>query len=83
MSNPKIVNIKFKFKSKKGNFIITGWYHMHILCGDVEAALKCFADIFRRKEIFPQKAAGFPMVRIEILRLVASFIGTQPQSPML
>jgi len=63
--------------------MITGWDHIHIVCGDVEAAVKFFADNFKGKEISREEVRGFPLVRLEIMGLVVAFVGTQPQSPML
>ena len=63
--------------------MITGWDHVHILCGDVDAAVKFFADHFRGKEISRQQLRGLPMVRMDVMGLDIAFLGADPQSPML
>ncbi len=63
--------------------MITGWDHVHVLCGDVEAAVKFFADHFSGKETSRQQLRGLPMVRMEVMGLDIAFLGADPKSPAL
>ena len=63
--------------------MITGWDHVHFICGDVDGAAKYFGDIFGGKEISRAVVRGFAMVRMEIKGFVVAFLGTDPQSPVL
>jgi lactoylglutathione lyase len=63
--------------------MITGWDHVHIVCGDVEGTVKFFLDHFKGKETSRQMLRGFPMVRVDVLGLDVAFIGTDPQSSLL
>ncbi len=63
--------------------MITGWDHVHVVCGDVETAVKFFVDHFKGEEVSRQELRGFPMVRVDVMGLDVAFIGADPKSPML
>jgi catechol 2,3-dioxygenase-like lactoylglutathione lyase family enzyme len=63
--------------------MITGWDHMHVVCGDVDTAVKYFVEHFQGKETSRQELRGLPMVRVNVMGLDIAFIGTDPQSPLL
>ncbi len=63
--------------------MITGWDHMHIVCGDLEGAVKFFVEHFHGKETSRGTIRGLPMVRVDVMGLDIAFIGTDPKSSLL
>ncbi len=63
--------------------MITGWDHIHVVCEDVEGAVKFFVEHFRGKETSRQVVRGFPMVRVDVMGFDVAFIGTDPKSSLL
>ncbi len=63
--------------------MITGWDHMHVVCGDLEGAVKFFVEHFHGKETSRGVIRGLPMVRVDVMGLDVAFIGTDPKSSLL
>ena len=63
--------------------MISGLDHVHILCGDVEASVKYFEDIFEGKVESRGESRGFPMIRIDVKGVPINLMGTDPKAGVL
>jgi catechol 2,3-dioxygenase-like lactoylglutathione lyase family enzyme len=63
--------------------MITGLDHVHILCGDAEAAVKYFKKVFEGQEISRGEIRGFPIIRVDVKGAVVALMGTEPGSGQL
>ncbi len=63
--------------------MIIGMDHVHILCGDVEAAVKYFEDMFEGKVESRVESKGFPLIRMDVKGVPISLSGTDPQAGIL
>jgi len=58
--------------------MIDGFDHVHLICGDAEAAGKFFETIFGGKIFFRGEMAGIPIVRMDLYGVNFSFFGSKP-----
>lgn len=63
--------------------MITGLDHVHVICGDVEEAVKYFKKVFEGQEISRGEIRGFPMVRVDVKGVIVALMGTEPGSGQL
>ena len=63
--------------------MITGLDHAHFLCGDVEKAVKYFAQVFEGKEVSRNVLRGFSVVRMDVKGVTVALMGTDPAAAQL
>jgi len=63
--------------------MITGIDHVHLICGDVEKAVKYFEEVFQGKIESRREIRGFPMVRLHAYGVPINIMGTDPQAGTL
>jgi catechol 2,3-dioxygenase-like lactoylglutathione lyase family enzyme len=63
--------------------MITGLDHIHYICGDVEAAVKYFKNVFEAKETSRGEIRGLPVVRVNVNGAIIALMGTAPGSSEL
>jgi catechol 2,3-dioxygenase-like lactoylglutathione lyase family enzyme len=63
--------------------MVTGLDHIHVICGDVEKAVKYFKDVFEAKETSRGEIRGFPVVRVNVKGAIVALMGTAPGSSEL
>lgn len=63
--------------------MVTGLDHVHVICGDVEEAVKYFKNVFEGKETSRGEVRGLPMVRVDVKGLIVALMGTAPGSSQL
>jgi len=63
--------------------MVTGLDHVHVICGDVEEAVKYFKNVFEGKETSRGEIRGLPIVRVDVKGLIVALMGTAPGSDQL
>ncbi len=63
--------------------MIVGLDHAHFLCGDVEKAVKYFAQVFEGKEVSRNVLRGFSVVRMDVKGTTMALMGTDPTAVQL
>ena len=63
--------------------MIAGLDHAHFLCGDVEKAVKYFAQVFEGKEVSRNVLRGFSVVRMDVKGTIVALMGTDPKEAQL
>jgi len=63
--------------------MIIGFDHVHVVCRDIEKALKYFLDVFEGREVFRGQVRGFPLIRINVKEVQVILIGTGPEAGQL
>lgn len=63
--------------------MIVGLDHVHIICGDVEKAVKYFKDVFEGREVFRGELRGLPMIRMDVKGVIVALMGTNPNAGQL
>jgi len=63
--------------------MVTGLDHVHVICGDVEEAVKYFKNVFEAKETSRGEIRGLPIVRVDVKGLIVALMGTAPGSIQL
>ena len=63
--------------------MVTGLDHIHYICGDVEAAVKFFKNVFEAKETSRGEIRGLPVVRVNVQGAIIALMGTAPGSAQL
>lgn len=63
--------------------MITGLDHVHLMCGDVEKAVKYFEEVFEGKIESRGELRGQPMVRLCAYGIPINIMGTDPKAGML
>jgi catechol 2,3-dioxygenase-like lactoylglutathione lyase family enzyme len=63
--------------------MITGLDHVHVICGDVEEAVKYFKKVFEGQEISRGEVRGYPMIRMDVKGVPISVMGTDAQAGRL
>ena len=63
--------------------MVTGLDHIHYICGDVEAAVKYFKNVFEAKETSRGEIRGLPVVRVNVQGAIIALMGTAPGSAQL
>lgn len=58
--------------------MIDGFDHVHLICGDAEAAGKFFETIFGGKVFFRGEMAGTPVVRMDLYGVNFFIFGSKP-----
>jgi catechol 2,3-dioxygenase-like lactoylglutathione lyase family enzyme len=67
----------------KENLMIRGLDHVHVICGDVQEAVRYFKEVFEGQEVFRGELRGLPMVRVDVKGVVVALMGTEPGSGQL
>ena len=63
--------------------MITGFDHIHYISNNIEEMAKYFERIFGGKEIGRVEVRGYPMIRMDVLGMTISFLGTEPNAVQL
>jgi len=63
--------------------MINGLDHVHIMCGDLEKAVKYFEDLFGGKVESRTELRGLPMTRMDVQGVYVNLHQTGPQAAML
>jgi catechol 2,3-dioxygenase-like lactoylglutathione lyase family enzyme len=63
--------------------MITGLDHVHLICGDVEEAVKYFKKVFEGQETSRGEVRGYPMIRMEVKGVPISVMGTDAKAGRL
>jgi lactoylglutathione lyase len=63
--------------------MITGLDHVHVICGDVEEAVRYFKEVFEGREVFRGILRGLPMVRVDVKGVIVALMGTELGSGQL
>jgi len=58
--------------------MIVGLDHVHVLCSDVEGAVKYFKEVFSGQEVSRGELRGFPMIRVDVKGVIVTLMGTDP-----
>ena len=56
--------------------MIVGFDHVHVICRDIEKALKYFRDVFEGREVFRGEIRGFPIIRMNVKEVQVILSGT-------
>ncbi len=63
--------------------MITGLDHIHVICGNVEEAVKYFEKVFDGWETSRGEVRGYPMIRMEVKGVPISVMGTDAKAGRL
>jgi len=63
--------------------MITGLDHVHVICGDVEEAVKYFKKVFDGRDISRGEVRGYPMIRMDVQGVPINVMGTDAQAGRL
>jgi len=63
--------------------MITGFDHVHVLCGDVEDAVRYFEKVFDGREISRGEVRGYPMIRMDVKGVPINVMGTDAKAGRL
>ncbi|MBI5968540.1 MAG: VOC family protein [Deltaproteobacteria bacterium] len=63
--------------------MITGLDHVHVMCGEVEEAVRYFKNVFDGKEVSRGQLRGFPLIRMDVQGVFINLMGTDPQAGQL
>jgi lactoylglutathione lyase len=63
--------------------MITGLDHVHVICGDVDEAVRYFKEVFEGREVSRGELRGLPMVRVDVKGVIVALMGTESGSGQL
>ena len=63
--------------------MITGFDHVHIVCRDIEKAMRYFRDVFEGREVYRGELRGLPFIRMNVKEVQVILIGTRPEAGQL
>ncbi|MBM4332324.1 MAG: VOC family protein [Deltaproteobacteria bacterium] len=63
--------------------MITGFDHIHIICGNMEEAVQYFEKIFDGRVVSRGESRGFPLIRMDVHGAPVALLGTEPGAGQL